>query len=154
MRAGNLTLSCRLGRRGIVHTKREGDLGTPAGSHHLRQAFFRQDRLARPNSGLPLRPLTPRDGWCDDPTSALYNLRVRLPVAARHENLWRADRLYDLVVTLDHNQRPRIRGHGSAIFLHVMSSAGEPTAGCVALDPSALRRLVTRLGPQTILVIR
>ncbi len=149
-----MTLSCRLGRNGIVHAKREGDLGTPAGRYHLRRAFFRQDRWARPLSGLPLRPVMRNDGWCDDPTSALYNLHVRLPLAARHECLWRADRLYDLVVTLDHNLRPRVRGHGSAIFLHVMSPAGEPTAGCVALEPADLRRLVPRLGPRTMLVIR
>ena len=47
--------------------------------------------------------------------------------------MWREDGLYDLVVILGHNDAPVIPGHGSAIFLHVMSPEGLPTAGCVAL---------------------
>jgi L,D-peptidoglycan transpeptidase YkuD (ErfK/YbiS/YcfS/YnhG family) len=154
LRAGSLEIPCRLGRRGILHAKREGDLGTPAGRFHLAAVFYRADRLARPRSLLPIRPLAPRDGWCDDPASASYNYSVRLPFAARHENLWRKDRLYDLLVTLDHNRRPRVRGLGSAIFLHVAAPDGKPTAGCVAISPAALRRLLARLSSRTLLVIR
>ena len=31
----------------------------------------------------------------------------------------RADHLYDFIVEIDHNTRPRIAGRGSAVFMHV-----------------------------------
>ena len=61
--------------------------------------------------------------------------------------MWRDDGLYDVVVVLDHNQRPRIPGRGSAIFLHVARDGLQPTEGCVALPLAALRHIVARLGP-------
>jgi L,D-peptidoglycan transpeptidase YkuD (ErfK/YbiS/YcfS/YnhG family) len=79
---------------------------------------------------------------------------VRLPYRAARESMWRDDRLYDLLVEIDWNVRPRIKGRGSAIFLHVARPGFEPTAGCVALEPAELRRLVARLGPATRMVIR
>ena len=74
---------------------------------------------------------------------------VRLPCRASHEELWRADRLYDLVVEIGWNLAPRRSGRGSAIFLHVARADFAPTAGCVALRAADLRRLLIRLGPRT-----
>ncbi len=46
---------------------------------------------------------------------------------------------------IDYNQsRPR-KGRGSAIFVHVMAPDRTATAGCVALRPGDLRRLLPRL---------
>jgi L,D-peptidoglycan transpeptidase YkuD (ErfK/YbiS/YcfS/YnhG family) len=68
--------------------------------------------------------------------------------------MWREDHLYDVVVVLDHNRRPRIRGAGSAIFMHVASPGLAPTAGCIALPRPALLRLLARVGPgMTVAVI-
>jgi L,D-peptidoglycan transpeptidase YkuD (ErfK/YbiS/YcfS/YnhG family) len=67
--------------------------------------------------------------------------------------LWRPDALYDLVVEIDHNTRPRLRGRGSAIFIHIARPGLGPTAGCVALPPPALRRLLARLSPKTRITI-
>jgi L,D-peptidoglycan transpeptidase YkuD (ErfK/YbiS/YcfS/YnhG family) len=63
--------------------------------------------------------------------------------------LWRADHLYDLIVELDHNVRPRIAGRGSAIFVHVARPNFGETAGCVALTSISLRRLLARMGHRT-----
>jgi L,D-peptidoglycan transpeptidase YkuD (ErfK/YbiS/YcfS/YnhG family) len=61
----------------------------------------------------------------------------------------RADGLYDLVIQIDHNTRPRVAGRGSAVFLHVARPGFKPTAGCVALRPRDLKMLVRRIGPNT-----
>ena len=68
---------------------------------------------------------------------------------AAGDRLWRDDQLYDLVVEIDHNTRPRIAGRGSAVFLHVARPDRAPTAGCVAMPVADLRRLLQRVGPNT-----
>ena len=42
-----------------------------------------------------------------------------MPYATAHEELWRGDHLYDIVIETSHNKRPRIQGRGSAIFFHL-----------------------------------
>ena len=147
--AGPAGLRCALGRSGAgpAALKREGDGRTPVGSWRILGLRYRPDRMIRPKTRLPVRALRPSDGWCDDPRHGRYNRPVRLPFGAGHERMWREDGLYDLVLVLDHNDRPRIRGRGSAVFLHVARSGLEPTEGCVALPLPALRRLLARLGP-------
>jgi len=149
-----ITLRCALGRGGIRQRKREGDGITPAGRFGLVATFYRPDRVRRPRTGLPIAPLRPDSGWCDDPTDRRYNRPVRLPCPASHERLWRDDHLYDLLVVLDYNlTRPR-RGAGSAIFLHLAAPGFAPTAGCVAVTEQAMRRLLVRAGPRTAIDIR
>jgi L,D-peptidoglycan transpeptidase YkuD (ErfK/YbiS/YcfS/YnhG family) len=153
LRAGPLTLPVALGRGGIMANKREGDGGTPRGVFKLRRLWWRADRGPRPRTALPVRRIRPDDGWCENPADRAYNRPVTVPPGSTADRLWRADRLYDLVIELDHNTRPRIAGRGSAVFIHVARPGFAPTAGCVALEPGALRRLVARLGPQTRVVI-
>ena len=76
---------CALGKHGIVRGKSEGDGATPVGAFPVRRVLYRPDRLAPPRSGLPVAPLTPRDGWCNDPAHPLYNHQVRHPVPASCE---------------------------------------------------------------------
>lgn len=113
--------------------KREGDGATPAGVHPLRQVLYRQDRVSRPATGLPARPIRMHDGWCDDPRDPSYNRLVSLPHVSSAERLWRDDHVYDVVVVIGYNDRPPSPGLGSAIFLHVARDRFAPTAGCVAL---------------------
>ncbi|MBL8895224.1 MAG: L,D-transpeptidase family protein [Rhizobiales bacterium] len=153
MRVGNLIIPCRLGRSGIKPLKREGDGATPAGRWTLRHVLFRSDRITRPLTRLAGRAMRRGDGWCDAPEDRNYNRPVRLPYPASHENLWRNDRLYDVVVILSHNERPRQRYHGSAVFLHMADPEGRPTAGCIAVAPRDMARLLTLCGPETSLVI-
>ncbi len=133
---------CALGRAGVSATKREGDGATPAGVLPLRYVFYRTDRLAQPATLLAVRAITPDDGWCDDPASPEYNRLVRRPFPGRHETLWRADALYDLIVVLGWNDAPPIPNRGSAIFLHVAAPDYAPTEGCVALARRDLTRLL------------
>lgn len=128
-------LHAALGRGGVrpALAKQEGDGATPAGLLPLRRVLFRADRMAPPRTALPREPLAPEDGWCDDPGDAAYNRMVRLPYVGRHEELWRADALYDVIGVLGWNDDPVVRGRGSAIFLHVARPDYRPTEGCVAL---------------------
>ncbi|AXS42262.1 L,D-transpeptidase family protein [Breoghania sp. L-A4] len=144
---GTLDVPCALGRSGLTRRKREGDGATPMGSFALLRAYFRADRQPRPESNLPLRALRPDDGWCDDAHDGRYNMHVTLPFNPSHECLWRSDRLYDVIVVLDYNLRPRVRGGGSAIFFHVAREGFAPTEGCVAVAPDAMRRILARIGP-------
>lgn len=110
---------------------------------------YRPDRGRRPRTGLPVHPIRPDDGWCDDPGSRRYNRPVRLPSAESHERMWRDDGLYDLVVDLDWNRTHPRKGRGSAIFLHASRPAYSPTQGCVAVPARMVRLLVERSGPRT-----
>ncbi len=146
---GALDVPCALGRSGLTRRKREGDGATPVGSFALLGAWYRADRQPRPATGLPLRALRPDDGWCDDAGDGRYNTHVRVPFGPSHETLWREDRLYDIIVVLDCNLRPRMRGGGSAIFFHIAREGFAPTEGCVAVAPHDMRRILEHVGPGT-----
>jgi L,D-peptidoglycan transpeptidase YkuD (ErfK/YbiS/YcfS/YnhG family) len=91
---------------------------------------------------VPVEPIAPTDGWCDDPGHRDYNRYVRLPHDARCEELWRTDGLYDIIGVLGWNDSPVLRRRGSAIFLHVSRPDYAPTEGCVALSIADLWRVL------------
>ena len=138
-RLGREAFRCALGRGGIRADKREGDGATPVGDLPLRRVLYRADRVAAPSCRALVEPISPNDGWCDDPTHRDYNRAVRLPHPARHERMWREDRAYDIVGVLGWNDMPVERGRGSAIFLHLARPDLAPTEGCVALAEADLR---------------
>lgn len=150
----NRAVPCVLGRGGLSADKREGDGATPVGRFPLREAFYRADRLERPETGLPLRVLTEADGWCDDPADSAYNRFVELPYPARHERLWREDGLYDLVIVVGYNDDPPVAGLGSAIFIHTAAPDLAPTEGCVALARADLLILAAACREGDWLVVR
>ena len=123
-----------IGHGGVRADKQEGDGATPLGILPLRRVFYRADRIAIPTTQLPREPITQTDGWCDDPTDRAYNRHVGLPYTARHEEFWRVDHIYDLVVVLGWNDAPVIARRGSAIFLHLARPDYAPTDGCIALS--------------------
>ena len=93
-------------------------------------------------------------GWCDDPKDDdNYNKLVELPYLYSHEKLWRDDDLYDIIVELGYNDRPPIKGRGSAIFMHVMARDGSPTAGCISLRKDDLLHLISLVGLNEVLEI-
>jgi L,D-peptidoglycan transpeptidase YkuD (ErfK/YbiS/YcfS/YnhG family) len=123
-----------IGRGSVRALKREGDGGTPLGRFPFRLALYRADRGPRPSTSLPGRAIRDSDGWCDDPLDRNYNRHITLPSPRSAEGLKRADDLYDLVLVLGHNDRPRVRGKGSAIFMHLARDGYTPTEGCIALS--------------------
>jgi L,D-peptidoglycan transpeptidase YkuD (ErfK/YbiS/YcfS/YnhG family) len=149
---GSTRAAC--GKTGVAADKREGDHASPAGSFPLLRAFYRADRLAAPSTALPLDVLKPEDGWVDDPADPRYNTLVALPYPASHEELWREDGLYDLVVVIGHNTDPVVPGKGSAIFLHIARPDFSGTEGCIAVAREVLAPLLGLLGPGSRITIK
>jgi L,D-peptidoglycan transpeptidase YkuD (ErfK/YbiS/YcfS/YnhG family) len=115
--------------------------------------WWRADRHPRPATLLPVRRIGADDGWCEDPCDRHYNRPVKLPPRAKADRLARKDHLYDFIIEIDHNTRPRVAGRGSAVFIHVARPGFAPTAGCVALPMNSLRRLLARVGPRTKIMV-
>nr|WP_246413952.1 L,D-transpeptidase family protein [Rubricella aquisinus] len=153
-RFGPRVLPCAMGKGGVTRAKREGDGATPAGSHRLLKGYYRADRLAPPRSCLRLQPIGPGDLWSDDADDPDYNRRVRRPHPYRHERLFRADPLYDLVLVTDWNSALVRPGAGSAIFLHIWRRPGWATEGCVAFCRRDLIWLAERWTQQSRLIVQ
>ncbi|MDP1616223.1 L,D-transpeptidase [Phenylobacterium sp.] len=154
-RSGDDLMACAIGRGGMAPAadKREGDGVSPIGVWPLRYVLYRPDRGPAPTTALPVRPIAPDDGWCDDPAHPDYNRLVKRPFAASHEALWREDGLYDLVVVLGHNDDPPVAPLGSAIFLHLAKPDYAPTEGCIALSRPDLEAVLARAAPGDALAI-
>lgn len=142
-----------LGRGGVRANKLEGDGATPRGTFRPLRLWWRADRHPRPATALPVRPIRPADGWCEDPSHRNYNRPVRLSADSGADRLARADHLYDFIIEIDHNTRPRTSRRGSAVFLHLARPGFGPTAGCVAMTHGAMLRLLARIGPGTKIVV-
>ena len=139
LRVADKVFPCVVGKNGITNFKREGDGKTPIGRHQIVGMLYRPDRILRPRSwALPIRP---RDIWSDDIKDPDYNLMGTMPTLFRHERLFRADHLYDLVILTDWNWPYAVKGKGSAIFIHCWRKNGYPTEGCIALSKENLLRV-------------
>lgn len=147
---GDRVWRAAVGRSGIRAEKVEGDGVSPIGCWPIRRVLYRADKLkAAPVSVFETTAIDLWDGWCDAADHPDYNRPVRLPFAASHEELWRKDDLYDIVVVLGQNDDPVVPGAGSAIFLHIASDGYGPTAGCAALTLEDLREFLAMAKPGT-----
>jgi len=154
LQAGNLVFPVALGRSGILTNKREGDGATPRGRFRLVRLWWRPDRMARPHTQLPVRRISKDDGWSEAPGERNYNRPVKVAAGSSADRLWREDHLYDLIVELDHNTRPRVANRGSAVFIHFAREEYKPTAGCVALKRGDLLKLLRMLSRESWIDIR
>ena len=148
---------CRIGKSGFVDARngREGDGKTPLGHYKIRFGLYRPDRLpGPPPSSIHFWPLSQDDGWCDDINSPAYNRFVRRPFKASHEQLWREDGAYDIILVMNHNDSPPEPGLGSAVFFHIAQADDRQTLGCVALTPDVMIKLIRDLQPDTEINIR
>jgi L,D-peptidoglycan transpeptidase YkuD (ErfK/YbiS/YcfS/YnhG family) len=143
-----------LGRSGTSVLKREGDGATPFGRFPIRQVLYRAGRVPRPRTALPVRAIRDSDAWCEDPADRNYNRLFKLASGSNADRLSRADHLYDLILVLGHNDRPRVRGRGSAIFVHLPREGYAPTAGCIALSYRDLMALLAQLRRGTKILLR
>lgn len=147
-------IRCAVGIRGFTRDKQEGDGKTPIGEFPLRECYYRQDRIGDDiASELPLKKLTPVMGWCDAPHREEYNTRVRIPFPAGHEQLWREERNYDIIIPIGYNDDPVVSGKGSAIFFHLVEKEYKPTQGCIAISRADMLGLLPRLSCDTLMHI-
>lgn len=138
-----------LGRESIRALKREGDGATPIGHFSIRLVLYRHDRVQRPRVPFPVRAIRGDDSWCEDPGNRNYNRLVKLSAQSPADRLTREDHLYDVVLVLGYNDRLRVKGKGSAIFVHLAREGLTPTAGCIALSRRDLRALLADLRRDT-----
>ena len=143
-----------VGAGGVNPNKKEGDRATPTGTFSLPFGMYRPDRIALPDTDLPMTPLREAHAWVDDPNDPKYNQLVELPYPLHTEELWMADGIYDLLVVVSYNMNPTQPGAGSAIFLHIARPDFSPTDGCVAVSRSVLLELINVLGTDSTLTIR
>ena len=126
--------------------KREGDKTSPTGIYDLGLVFGYAGKV---DTKMEYRQATRHDFWIDDPASDDYNKWVtrEKPPAVSHEKMKLDNDLYKLGIVVEYNTEPVVKGHGSAIFVHIEHSPGSPTAGCVALPETDLERIVRWLDP-------
>ena len=141
----DLKFKCALGKSGIGNKKIEGDNITPKGNFKIIKIYYRKDRLKKLSSKFTLTEITKDMGWCDDPKSKKYNQLIKLPTNYSHENLYRKDNIYDLILVLNYNMKPTIKNKGSAIFIHITKKNYQSTKGCIALKKNNIVKLISKI---------
>ena len=149
----DLKFKCALGKAGIGKKKLEGDQITPKGTYKIVKIYFRKDRLKKISSKFKLIEIKKNMGWCDDPKSKKYNQLIKLPSKYSHENLYRENSIYDLILVLNYNMNPIIKNKGSAIFIHIANKKFKNTEGCIAIEKKNLVRLVKIINKRTQVII-
>lgn len=139
---GTIVVPAAIGRSGRTVFKREGDGATPIGSMKLLYGFRRGGRSSPVQTQLPIRRIRKDMLWCDQPDDPNYNRLVKAPFRRSHEEMKRSDGLYDVCLVMDWNVTSRARNRGSAIFFHLIKPGYEPTAGCVAIHPRDMDRML------------
>jgi len=126
-------LKCSIGKSGIIHHKKEGDLATPKGIFRLGLLYYRKDKNKYLKTKIKKRVIKKDMGWCDDVRSKKYNKEIKFPFKYSAEKLYKKDKIYDIFINIKYNQSPIVKGRGSAIFLHLANKKYKPTKGCVAI---------------------
>jgi len=146
-------LKCCIGKNGISYKKREGDNKTPRGKFKFEYILYRKDRIINLKTTLKTLAIKKNMGWCDDSRSKSYNQLVKIPFKYTCEKLWRKENIYDIIIVINYNRNPIIKGKGSAIFLHIAKSKYQATKGCIAISKNNIKLLANKLSQKTKLII-
>ena len=149
------TYDVHLGLNGIKKEKHEGDSCTPIGLFSITEAFGRNDIETK----ITYKRLSENDIWVTDVRDSvkkyLYNTMGNLNniqyKGLDHEPLYNKD-VYDKVIVIDYNRKPKEWGKGSAIFIHRLRDKDKKndkygTMGCIAIDKNVLLQLFEQLDP-------
>ena len=134
--------------------KREGDGRAPAGVFAIGAAF---GYAGSARTALPYAAMQASHYCIDVNDSPLYNRIVDTDVVGaeavkgstepmRRDLHAEGDQRYRLGFVIEHNAAAR-PGAGSCIFAHLWKSPTDATAGCTAMDPAAMDRLLAWLQP-------
>ncbi|MFL5617068.1 MAG: L,D-transpeptidase [Gemmatimonadaceae bacterium] len=131
--------------------KREGDGRSPAGAFALDTAFGFDIRQIVSWVRLPYVQLRTTTECVDDDRSTYYNTIVNRDSVARVDwsssERMREIEQYAYGVHVAYNAPPR-PARGSCIFLHIWAGPRSVTAGCTAMDQTALKELMGWIDPQ------
>jgi len=147
-------LKCSIGKSGLNHLKKEGDLTTPKGLFKLGLLYYRKDRIKLFKCSIKKKVIKKNMGWCDDETSKKYNQEISFPFKYGAENLYRKDNIYDIFINIKYNHSPIIKGKGSAIFLHLCGKKYKHTNGCVALLKQDFLKILPLINNSTKILIK
>ena len=139
---------CCTGKNGLKSNKKEGDYSTPKGLFNLKKLYFRKDRLSEPFTKLRKIQIKKSLGWCDDMNSKFYNKPIKINKKTRHEELFRKNNNYDLLIPIQYNNKKPTKNKGSAIFLHLTKNY-KKTLGCVALKKKDMLILLKLINKKT-----
>lgn len=134
--------------------KREGDGRAPAGVFAIGTAF---GYAASADTDLPYAAMRASHYCIDVNESPLYNRIVDAEVVGseavkgstepmRRDLHADGDQRYRLGFVIEHNPEAT-PGGGSCIFAHLWKSPTDATAGCTAMDPAVMDRLISWLQP-------
>ena len=130
---GEFRFRCAIGKNGLITKKVEGDGCTPRGTFSLGKLYCRNDRVKKLNTKILSKKIKKNIGWCNDPSSNLYNREVSNNQKVRMERLYRSDYKYNYFIVINYNTKNIIKNIGSAIFLHLTKNY-KKTAGCIAVS--------------------
>jgi L,D-peptidoglycan transpeptidase YkuD (ErfK/YbiS/YcfS/YnhG family) len=139
---------CSVGKNGKTTKKIEGDNKTPKGLYTLGPLYYRKDRLPKLSTELKKIEIKKNFGWCDDVKSKFYNKPIKINSKIRHENFYRNDKKYDLLIPIKYNSKKPKKNKGSAIFLHLTSNY-KKTQGCVAIKEKNMLILIKLINKKT-----
>ena len=141
-----------IGKNGIGKV-REGDNRTPIGVFRFITAF---GILENPGTQLEYVQVDQTHYWVDDDTSTYYNQFVSTREVQMDwesaEHLCEYGQLYHYVLALDYNKE-RVKGAGSAIFLHCNQEKSKATAGCIAIPETYMREIIKRVEEECVIII-
>jgi D-alanyl-D-alanine dipeptidase len=131
--------------------KHEGDGRSPAGAFALDTAFGFDVQRTASWVRLPYLQLRGGTECVDDDHSLHYNTIVNRDSVARVDwsssERMRTIGQYAFGVHVAYNAPPRA-SRGSCIFLHIWAGPSSVTAGCTAMDQSALKTLMAWIDPK------
>ena len=146
-------VKCAVGKRGIGLKKKESDLITTVGLYKIKYILYRKDRIKKIQSKLRKIIIKKNMGWCDDPKSKQYNKLIKLPFSYSYEQLFKKENIYDIILVLNYNMNPVLKGKGSAIFIHVAKNNYRKTLGCIAVKRSDLLKILKEIKVNTKVMI-
>ena len=147
-------LKCSIGKSGLAHFKKEGDLATPKGCFKLGLLYYRKDRIKLPNYAIKKRIIKKNMGWCNDIRSKKYNQEISFPFKYGAEKLYRNDKIYDIFINIKYNHDPIVEKKGSAIFLHLSDKKYKSTYGCIAIEKKNFLKILPLINNKTKISIR
>jgi L,D-peptidoglycan transpeptidase YkuD (ErfK/YbiS/YcfS/YnhG family) len=144
---------CFIGKNGIGSKKREGDLITPRGKFKFKKVFYKKKELNKIKTRIPKTEIKKNFAWCTDSNSKRYNSLISKPIGCEHEDMFRKDSLYDILIVLDFNYTSPIKYKGSAIFIHCSENKTKFTEGCIAMAKKDLLELIPHITVSSSLII-
>lgn len=151
----NKIIYCQIGKNKTCpkFKKIEGDKCTPIGKWRINKIYYRKDKFIFRKVNFFLKnkitQIKKSDLWCDDMSSSYYNKcynnKHNKKLNFSYETLFRDDDVYDIIIQINYNQNPIIKGKGSAIFIHCSFSDFRNTNGCVAITKNNMKFLINNL---------